>query len=73
MANDLTQTEIDLMSASAEIGTPLNWNGELFTPLSQAIEATGKKVDELTVAELRNLINDVFTEYSSLYSAGGTA
>ncbi|AFJ01987.1 hypothetical protein Q7C_818 [Methylophaga frappieri] len=68
---DLTKTELDLMSASVEISTPLNWNGELFTPLSQAIEATGKKVDELTVAELRKLISDVFAEYSSLHR--GTA
>jgi hypothetical protein len=72
MANDLTQTEIDLMSASAEIGTVLNWNSELFTPLSKTIDASGKKIDDLSVGELRQMIQEGYNEYSSLYSAGGT-
>lgn len=67
MARELNDNEIDLMAASSEIGTILTWNSELFTPLAEAIEATGKKVNELTVGEMRDLITDQFNEHQSIY------
>lgn len=72
MARELNDKEIDLMAASSEIGTILTWNSELFTPLAKAVEATGKKINELTVGELRDLITDQYRDFQSLYSAGGT-
>jgi hypothetical protein len=57
-------TEEQLVNACIEIGGTTESNGHLTAGLARRIEATGKAVDELTVGELLQIIN----EYRELFN-----
>jgi len=56
--NGITPTHRDLLDASMEIGGVCEMACWASSAVAALIDSTGKKVDDLTVGELRKLLDD---------------
>lgn len=64
----MTQTERELSEAGRDIGSMAESNAQWFAGLADLVEATGKPVDDLTIGELRSLIEQRTETYNRIYA-----
>jgi len=64
----MTQTERELSDVGYEFGALVECNPHWLAGLADLVEATGKPVSELTIGELRSLIDQRTETYNRIYA-----
>lgn len=68
MSFQMSQTESDLSDVGYEVGAVAETNPHWLAGLARLVEATGKSVNELTIGELRSLIQQRAETYNRIYA-----
>lgn len=68
MTFKMTQTERELSEVGRDIGSMAESNAHWFAGLADLVAATGKPVEELTIGELRLLIEQRTETYNRVYA-----
>jgi len=64
----MTKTERELADVGDEIGAIAETNSHWFAGLAALVESSGKRVDDMTVGELRSLITQRSDTYNRIYA-----
>lgn len=68
MSFKMTPTERELSDVACEMGSIAESNAHWFAGLADLVDATNKPVDELTISELRSLIEQRTETYNRIYA-----
>lgn len=68
MSIKMSPVERDLNEAIDDLASAQDTNGHWFAGLARLVEATGKPVDDLTIGELRRLIEQRREAFNRIYN-----